>query len=226
MEPYPHLFFETLIDLDIFPEIANMRGVEQPAQHHPEGDVFVHTMLVLQRAADLKFDLPTRFAALTHDFGKPAAFEKFGKLHGHEQMGVEIIEGFCERLKVPKKLAEIAKLTSDNHTRCHKIKELTPKTLHAFLIDNMNALKHEQRFLQFLNACICDSQGRGPTLVNNPYPQADIAKSYLESLKEVDAKNVVKQAMAQGKKGKQISEALRIAEIDNIREHQSRGFAS
>lgn len=220
MEPYPHLFFETLIDFEIFPEIANMRGVEQPVQHHPEGDVFVHTMLVLQRAADLKFDLPTRFAALTHDFGKPVAFETYGKLHGHEQMGIEVNETFCERLKVPKKLAELAKLTSDNHTRCHKIRELKPKTLHAFLVDNMNALKNEQRFVQFLDACMCDSQGRGPTMVDKPYPQADIAKSYLSALKQVDAKQVVKQAIAQGKQGKQISEALRVVEINAIREHQ------
>jgi tRNA nucleotidyltransferase (CCA-adding enzyme) len=222
MEPYPQLFFETLIDFDIFPELANMRGVPQPAVHHPEGDVFIHTMLVVQRAADLNFDLATRFAALTHDFGKPVAFEKYQKLLGHEQMGVKVIEEFCQRLKIPNKLTDIAKLTSENHTRCHKIRELTPKKLHAFLVDNMNILKNEGRFLQFLDACVCDSQGRGPTMVNNAYPQADIAKSYLASLKALDAKSVVKQAMANGCAGKQISEALRAAEIDNIRQQRER----
>jgi tRNA nucleotidyltransferase (CCA-adding enzyme) len=222
MEPYPHLFFESLIDFDIFPEIANMRGVKQSAQHHPEGDVFVHTMLVLQRSADLNFDLATRFAALTHDFGKPVAYEMHGKLYGHEQLGVDVIDGFCKRLKVPKKLTEIGKLTSDYHTHCHKIRELSPKKLHAFLIDGMNALKHEERFLQFLNACRCDSQGRGPTRVNIPYPQTDIAKSYLSSLKRLDAKEVVKQAIVKGKVGKQISEELRIAQIDNIRQTKLR----
>jgi len=222
MEPHPQLFFETLIDFDIFPELANMRGVPQPVVHHPEGDVFIHTMLVVQRAADLNFDLATRFAALTHDFGKPAAFAKYEKLHGHEQMGIEVIEDFCQRLKIPNKLTDIAKLTSENHTRCHKIRELTPKKLHAFLVDSMNILKNEGRFLQFLDACVCDSQGRGPTMVNNAYPQADIAKSYLASLKTLDAKRVVKQAMANGCAGKQISEALRTAEIDNIRQQRER----
>ncbi len=220
MEPYPHLFFETLIEFDLFPELLKMRGVPQPAKHHPEGDVYVHTMLVVQRAADLNLDLATRFAALTHDFGKPVAYEQFGKLHGHEKLGIEVIEGFCQRLKIPKKLADIAKLTSDNHTHCHKINELSPKTIHAFLIDKMNALKQEKRFLQFLDACACDSQGRGPTLVNKPYFQADIAMSYLSSLKLLDAKKVVQHALDNGKSGKQISEALRTAEIDNIRQHQ------
>lgn len=220
MEPYPTLFFESLVNFGLFPELACMRGVTQSVEHHPEGDVFIHTMLVLQRAADLNTDLATRFAALTHDFGKPVAFAKHGKLHGHEQLGIAVIEEFCQRLKVPKKLAELAKLTSDNHTRCHKIRELTPAKLHAFMIDNMNALKQEQRFMQFLDACVCDSQGRGPTLVNKPYPQADIAKSFLASLKRVDAKQVVKDAIASGKTGKQLSEALRIAQIENIKAHQ------
>ncbi|MFT4731287.1 MAG: tRNA nucleotidyltransferase (CCA-adding enzyme) [Gammaproteobacteria bacterium] len=220
MEPYPHLFFETLIDFGIFPELANMRGVPQPFKHHPEGDVFVHTMLVVQRAADLNFDLPTRFAALTHDFGKPVAFDKYGKLFQHEQLGIEAIEAFSQRLKVPKKLTEIAKLMSENHTQCHKIRELTPEKLHTFLIDNMNAVKNEARFLQFLNACLCDAQGRGLTMVNNPYPQLEIAKSYLRSLQGLDAKQIVKNAIAKGIIGKQISDEIRIAEIDNIRVHQ------
>ena len=220
MEPFPHLFFETLIDLDIFPELASMRGVPQPAAHHPEGDVFIHTMLVVQRAADLNFDLATRFAALTHDFGKPAAFAKYEKLYAHEQMGIKVIEDFCLRLKIPNKLAVIAKLTSDNHTRCHRIRELTPIKLHAFLLDRMDMLKNEGRFLQFLDACLCDSQGRGPTMVNKAYPQADIAKSYLASLKTLDAKRVVKQAIARGCAGKQISEALRTAQIENIRQQR------
>jgi len=220
MEPYPHLFFETLIDFGIFPELANMRGVPQPVKHHPEGDVFVHTMLVVKRSADLNFDLTTRFAALTHDFGKPLAFEKYGNLFEHEQLGIEVIERFSQRLKIPKKLTELAKLTSANHTQCHKIRELTPAKLHNFLIENMNVVKNEARFLQFLDACLCDVQGRGPTMVNIPYPQADIAKSYLLSLKSLDAKKIVKQAIEKGSVGQQISDALRIAEIDNIRAQQ------
>jgi tRNA nucleotidyltransferase (CCA-adding enzyme) len=220
MEPYPHLFFETLIDFGIFPELANMQGVPQPFKHHPEGDVFVHTMLVVQRAADLNFDLATRFAALTHDFGKPVAFNKHGNLSQHEQLGIEVIDAFSQRLKIPIKLTKIAKLMSENHTLCHKIRELTPKKLHTFLVDNMNAVKNEARFLQFLNACLCDAQGRGPTMVNKPYPQVEIAKSYIRSLQGLDTKQIVKHAIAKGLIGKQISDALRFAEIDNIREHQ------
>lgn len=219
MEPFPHLFFETLIDFGIFPELAAMRGVPQPVSHHPEGDVFVHTMLVVRRAAELKLDLATRFAALTHDFGKPPAYNKLGNLNEHEQIGIEVIERFCQRLKIPNKLTDIAKLTSENHTFCHKISQLNGKQIQAFLIDSMNALKQEKRFLQFLDACVCDAQGRGPTRVNKPYVQADIALSYLSVLKTLDTKKVVQEAINSGKSGKEISEALRVAELHVITEH-------
>ena len=63
-EKHPELYFQALHGLGIFPEIESMQGVPQPANHHPEGDVFVHTMLVLRRAADLNFNLETRFAGI------------------------------------------------------------------------------------------------------------------------------------------------------------------
>ena len=115
-EKYPELYFQALDGLGIFPELEQMKNVPQPANHHPEGDVFIHTMLVLRRAADLNFDLDTRFAALTHDFGKAISYQKHKNLRGHEREGVVVVEGFCERLKVPNRFRDIGILTSDNHT--------------------------------------------------------------------------------------------------------------
>ena len=217
MEPYPSLFFETLIDFDLFPELQAMRNVPQPKQHHPEGDVFIHTMLVVQRAADLKFDLMTRFAALTHDFGKPVAYTQQGNLYGHEALGVPVIESFCQRFRVPNKLKAIGMLMSENHTKCHKIKDLKPATVHRFMIEKMNAIKQPERFAQFVNACICDSQGRGPSFVNRPYPQAQIALAYLAALKAMDSKQIIKNAISQGKTGVALGEHLRLAQIECLR---------
>jgi len=62
--------------LRYFPEIEALQGVPQDPEHHPEGDVFIHTLMVLdeaarQRKGDPAFDLPLMFGALAHDFGKP-----------------------------------------------------------------------------------------------------------------------------------------------------------
>ena len=218
-EKYPHLFFEALNGLGIFPEIEAMAGVPQPANHHPEGDVYVHSMLVVKRAAELGFDVETRFAALTHDFGKAYCYQQRGNLLGHEQEGIAVIEAFCRRLKVPNRFKTLATLTSDNHTRCHKLFELTPKKLHKLIVENMNALEYPQRFQQFLQACLCDAQGRGETFVNRAYPQLLFAQSLLEILAQLDKKAVVKRAISQGKRGPDISGAVREAEIDCLRKY-------
>ena len=216
-EKYPQLFFGALNGLGIFPEIEAMVGVPQPENHHPEGDVYTHTMLVVKRSADLNFDAETRFAALTHDFGKAYCHQERGNLIGHEQAGIAVIEEFCERLKVPNRFKALAILTSDNHTRCHKLFELTPKKLHKLIIENMNALEHPKRFQQFLQACLCDAQGRGETFVNRAYPQLLLAQSLLNALTQMDKKAVVKLAISQGKRGPDIGGAVREAEIKSLR---------
>ncbi|MDM7860448.1 multifunctional CCA addition/repair protein [Alteromonas sp. ASW11-36] len=218
-EPHPDLFFKTLDGLGIFPEIEVMHGVEQPQQYHPEGDVFIHTMLTLRRAAELGFSRETVFACLTHDFGKPVTYQMHGNLHGHEQAGVSVVEAFCERWRVPTRYKQLGMLTSENHTRLHRMFELTPKKLHRLIITSMNALEHPERFEQFVQACQCDAQGRGETLREKPYKQADFARTLVNDMKAFDKKAAVQEALSRGRTGPAIGEAVRVSEIDWIRQY-------
>lgn len=93
----------------LFPEIASLIDVEQDREWHPEGDVFVHTQLVADRARELIGDLPyakqvtVMLAAVAHDFGKPATTEFVdGRLRsrGHEEAGVKPTEHFLDRVKI------------------------------------------------------------------------------------------------------------------------------
>lgn len=216
-EKHPELYFQALDGLGIFPEIEQMKSTPQPANHHPEGDVFVHTMLVLRRAADLNFNLETRFAALTHDFGKALSYKKRGNLRGHEREGVAVVEAFCERLKVPNRFRDIGVLTSDNHTLCHTLEQLRPQTIHKLIVTNLNALVHPERFIAFTQACQCDAQGRGETLVDKPYPQAAKLRAIHNELQQMDKKQIVQDALKSGKKGPEIGETVKQAEIDCIK---------
>lgn len=103
-------WLHTLGVLDqLFPEIKTLIDVPQEPEWHPEGDVFVHTRLVVDRARELIDDLPyakqvtVMLAALAHDFGKPATTEFLEgrwRSRGHEEAGVAPTETFLDRLNV------------------------------------------------------------------------------------------------------------------------------
>ena len=93
----------------VFPEIQSLIGVPQDPEWHPEGDVFVHTQLTIDRARELIQELSyprqvtVMLSALAHDFGKPATTEFIdGRLRsrGHEEAGVSPAESFLDRINV------------------------------------------------------------------------------------------------------------------------------
>jgi tRNA nucleotidyltransferase (CCA-adding enzyme) len=119
-ETRPELFFKTLRDCGalevIFPEIASLYGVPQPARWHPEIDTGVHVMMALQCAVRLGASVPVRFAVLMHDLGKAATpRDRWPSHHGHEEAGVGLIEALASRLRVPKDHSELAVLTARHH---------------------------------------------------------------------------------------------------------------
>ncbi len=105
----PSLGFEFLRRarlLGFFPELESLQGVPQDPRWHPEGDVWVHTMLVIDQAAALRDgchqDLALMVAALCHDFGKPAvSVEQHGRVRTprHEVVGARMAREFLERLR-------------------------------------------------------------------------------------------------------------------------------
>ena len=124
----PSVFFEFLRSanaLDVwFPELAALIGVEQNAKHHAEGDVWVHTMMVLDEAAKRrespKRPLALMLAALTHDFGKAICTENIGgEIHayGHETKGLPLIERFLKRITNEKGLIECVLNLAEFHMK-------------------------------------------------------------------------------------------------------------
>ena len=94
---------------ELFPEIASLVDVPQDPEWHPEGDVFVHTLLTIDRARELIEDLSyprkvtVMLAAVAHDFGKPPTTEFLEgrwRSRGHEEAGVVPTESFLNRLNV------------------------------------------------------------------------------------------------------------------------------
>ena len=124
----PSIFFEVLRKagvLDIhFKEINNLIGAEQPVQYHPEGDAYNHTMLVLDKSAELTEEYPInrkleiRFSALVHDLGKGTTpKEEYPHHYGHEERGVKLVEQLGHRIKVPNNWIKCGKTASREHMR-------------------------------------------------------------------------------------------------------------
>ena len=112
----PSLGFEFLSRarlLRFFPELESLQGVPQDPEWHPEGDVWVHTMLVIDEAATLRNadddDLALMVAALCHDFGKPAvSAEEAGRVRTpkHDVVGARTAREFLQRLRAPGHLCD------------------------------------------------------------------------------------------------------------------------
>lgn len=120
---------------EVLPEIAAMKGVEQPAEFHPEGDVFMHTQLMLD-ALPPNASVTLAFAALLHDVGKPPTFERAPdriRFNDHDRIGAEMAENILRRSRFPND--EIAKivLCVREHMRFQFVKEMRPAKLKRLL---------------------------------------------------------------------------------------------
>ena len=214
-EARPEVFFETLRACGalavIFPELDALFGVPQPPRWHPEVDTGVHVMLALRYAADAGAPAAVRFAVLAHDLGKartPRAH--WPSHHGHEELGVPLIEALCERLKVPNGHRELAVLAGRYHTRVHRAGELKAATL-LTLLENCDAFRRPERFAELLLACEADARGR-TGLESAPYPQV----AYLQQVRAAAAAVALTEEERRGLKGAEIGAELRRRRLEAI----------
>src|SRR5689334_5352047 len=119
----------------VLPEIAAMKGVEQPPEFHPEGDVFIHTLLLLD---NLPHPCASTLAwgALLHDVGKPATFRKAPdriRFDNHVDVGVKIAEEICRRLRFSNDDTQQILALVDNHMRFADAMKMSESTLKKFL---------------------------------------------------------------------------------------------
>ncbi len=116
------------------PELVTMKGVAQPPEFHPEGDVFVHTLLVMEHLpADASLTLA--LGGLLHDVGKPATFERADRIrfNNHDRVGVSISRDILERLKFPNAVRERVEYLVAEHLRWKDTPNMRVSTLKRFL---------------------------------------------------------------------------------------------
>ncbi len=170
----PSVFFNQLRRMEHldywFPELKALIGARQNKQYHQEGDVWNHTMLVLDEAAKLrsqaKQPLFFMLSALCHDFGKPLALsaDKSGILHtySHETLGLPVVKSFLERLTSDKKLIKYVMNMTELHMQPN-IKADNKSRIKS--TNKMFDMSVEPYDLILLSEC--DSRGKLPIGKNN-----------------------------------------------------------
>jgi putative nucleotidyltransferase with HDIG domain len=118
---------------EVLPEVEAMKGVEQPAEFHPEGDVWVHTMIMLEGLREPSIELA--LGVLLHDVGKPGTFRVADRIRfdGHVELGVEIAHGILARLKFPNDTIEAAEALIANHMKFKDVPKMRESRLKRFL---------------------------------------------------------------------------------------------
>jgi poly(A) polymerase len=117
----------------VLPEVAAMKGVAQPPEYHPEGDVWVHTLLLLERLEHPSVTLA--LGALLHDVGKPPTFRVAERIRfdGHAEEGVRLAGQILSRLRFSRDEIEQVEALVANHMRFGAAPGMRESTLKRFL---------------------------------------------------------------------------------------------
>jgi len=120
---------------EVLPEIARMKGVEQPAQFHPEGDVWIHTLMLLEQL-EPGCSETLAWGALLHDVGKPPTFRRATdriRFDGHVEVGVTMAAEICRRLRFSNEETRQILALVQNHMRFMDTGRMKESTLKRFL---------------------------------------------------------------------------------------------
>jgi poly(A) polymerase len=144
------LLDETGLLRQVLPEVAAMQGVEQPPQYHPEGDVWTHTLLMLEglpagssatsaTCATSATSATLAWGILLHDVGKPPTFRPVSetgdriRFDGHADVGVRMGEVICRRLRFSNQDSEQILALIANHMRFKDVSRMRASTLKRFI---------------------------------------------------------------------------------------------
>ncbi len=132
------LLDQTQLLQNVLPEVAAMRGIEQPPQYHPEGDVWVHTCMMLDGIPPGS-SATFAWGVLLHDVGKPPTFRSATetgdriRFDGHVEVGIRMGEEICRRLKMSNDDAEQILALVANHMRFKDAEQMRASTLKRFV---------------------------------------------------------------------------------------------
>ena len=159
----------------LLPEVAAMKGVPQPPQFHPEGDVWLHTLLMLEQIVNPS--VPLAWGVLLHDVGKPPTlrFAERIRFDGHVEVGVRMAEQILQRLRFSHGDRDQVVALVANHMRFMNVMDMRGGTLKKFMrIEN---------FQEHLELHRLDCQSSHGSLDNYEFVQQKLKETPAEDLR-------------------------------------------
>jgi poly(A) polymerase len=214
------LLDETGLLEPLLPEVARLKGVEQPPQFHPEGDVWIHTLLMLEKLSALPPEARTMTLAwgvLLHDIGKPATFRSAAqtgdriRFDGHAEMGVRVAEEVCHRFRFSNEETEQVVSLVANHMRFKDVPQMRASTLKRFV-----RLPKFEEHLELHRIDCLSSHGH---VENWEYAQEFIAKTPAEEVhpaRLVTGDDLLEMGFLPGPEFKTILQAVEDAQLEGL----------
>ncbi len=196
---------------EVLPEIAAMKGVEQPPEFHPEGDVFVHTLLMLEKLPQ-PCPAPLAWGVLLHDVGKPPTFRRAPdriRFDEHARVGTKMAEALCRRLRFSNDETKQIVAFVENHMRFGDVERMNPSTFKKFI-----RLPRFEQHME-LHRLDCESSHRNLRLYNftrekmNSLPPEEVRPTQL-----VTGDDLIDVGYSPGPKFKKILGAIEDAQLD------------
>jgi poly(A) polymerase len=198
----------------VLPEIARMKGVQQPPQFHPEGDVWVHTLMLLEKLPP--HCSPTlAWGVLLHDVGKPSTFTPATgpgsriRFNGHEELGARMAEHVCRELRFSNEDTEQVEKLVANHMRFKDAPQMRAATLKRFV-----RLPHFEEHLELHRLDCLASHG---SLENYEYVQKFLMETPAEKVyppKLVTGDDLKGMGLVPGPRFKEILLAVEEAQLE------------
>lgn len=224
------ILYESGLLQQVLPEVVKLRGVAQPPEFHPEGDVWVHTMLLLEKlgAAPALVTSTLAWGALLHDIGKPATFRAPDpavagdriRFNGHVEVGVRIAEEILGRLRFSnEETTQIVALVK-NHMRFGDVMEMRESTLKRFL----RLPKFEEHLaLHWLDASSCHGDLRLYCFAKERFESVPVEAMRPKLL--VTGKDLIAAGYRPGPKFKAMLDAAEDAQLEGAVETTAEGMA-
>lgn len=205
------LLDETGLLAQVLPEISAMKGVEQPPQYHPEGDVFVHTLLLLE-SLPYPCSRTLAWGALLHDVGKPPTFRLAPdriRFDGHVEVGVKMAEAICRRFHFANDDTEQILALVENHMRFADVTRMKESTLKRFL--------RLERFEEHLDLHRMDCMSSHRDLTLYEFTREKFATMPAEAMRPaplVNGRDLIEMGYAPGPLFKEVLSAVEDAQLE------------